>query len=64
MIAILEARLHALRRHLLDAARHLAGARMLAARLYRAGPVTALAMTCWLAGKGRFSSSRKARPRS
>ena len=29
-------------------------------RLYGVGPVTALAMTCWLAGEGRFSSSRKA----
>ena len=45
---------------LLDAARHLAGAKVLAARLYGAGPVTALAMTCWLGGEGRFSSSRKA----
>jgi transposase len=26
------------------------GARVLAARLYGVGPVTALAMTCWLAG--------------
>jgi len=33
---------------------------VLAARLYGAGPVTALALTCWLAGEGRFSSSRKA----
>jgi transposase len=56
----LETRLHAVRHQLLDAARHLAGAKVLAARLYGAGPVTALAMTCWLAGKGRFSSSRKA----
>src|SRR6516162_11296553 len=31
-----------------------------AARLYGVGPVTGLAMTCWLAGEGRFSSSRKA----
>ena len=45
---------------LLDAARHLTGAKVLAARLYGVGPVTALAMTCWLAGEGRFSSSRKA----
>jgi len=36
------------------------GARVLAARLYGAGPVTALALTCWLGGAGRFSSSRKA----
>jgi transposase len=33
---------------------------VLAARLYGVGPVTALAVTCWLGGAGRFSSSRKA----
>jgi transposase len=58
--AALEARLHEVRHQLLDAARHLAGAKVLAARLYGVGPVTALAMTCWLGGKDRFSSSRKA----
>ncbi len=56
----LEARMHAVRHQLLAAARHLAGAKVLAARLYGVGPVTALALTCWLAGEGRFSSSRKA----
>jgi transposase len=60
VIGTLEARLHALRHQLTDAARHLAGAKALAARLYGVGPVTALAMTCWLGGAGRFSSSRKA----
>ena len=45
---------------LLDAARHLTGAKVLAERLYGVGPATALAMTCWLGGAGRFSSSRKA----
>ncbi|HLB76863.1 MAG TPA: transposase, partial [Candidatus Dormibacteraeota bacterium] len=60
MTGMLEARLHDLRHQLLDAARHLAGAKVLAARLYGVGPVTALALTCWLAGAGRFSSSRKA----
>ena len=60
MLAALEADLDVLRHRLLDAARHLAGAKVLAARLYGVGPVTALAMTCWLAGAGRFSSSRKA----
>jgi transposase len=60
MTAVLEERLDELRRRLLDAARHLAGARVLAARLYGVGPVTALALTCWLGGAGRFSSSRKA----
>ena len=58
--AALEARLHVLRHQLLQAARHLTGAKVLAARLYGVGPVTALAMTCWLGGAGRFSSSRKA----
>ena len=60
MTDALETRLHAVRHQLLDAARHLTGAKVLAARLYGVGPVTALAMTCWLAGEGRFSSSRKA----
>ena len=60
VIAALEARLHAVRHQLLDDARHLTGAKVLAARLYGVGPFTALAMTCWLAGEGRFSSSRKA----
>ena len=56
----LEARLHVVRHQLTDAARHLTGAKVLAARLYGVGPVTALAMTCWLAGADRFSSSRQA----
>ena len=60
MTDCLETRLDELRHELLDAARHLAGAKVLAARLYGVGPVTALAMTCWLGGAGRFSSSRKA----
>jgi transposase len=60
MLAAVEARLGPLRRQLRDAARHLTGARVLAARLYGAGPITALALTCWLGGAGRFSSSRQA----
>jgi hypothetical protein len=60
VIDALEARMHTVRHQLLDAARHLAGAKVLAARLYGVGPFAALAMTCWLAGEGRFSSSRKA----
>src|SRR6516162_4005686 len=60
VIEALEARMHAVRHQLLDAARHLAGAKALADRLYGVGPVTALALTCWLAGAGRFSSSRQA----
>ena len=50
VIAALETQLHELRHQLLDAARHLTGAKVLAARLYGVGPVTALAMTCWLGG--------------
>jgi len=60
MLAGLEARLDVLRHRLLAAARSLTGARVLAERLYGAGPVTGLAMTCWLGGAGRFSSSRQA----
>jgi transposase len=60
MLAAIEARMEMLRKRLRDAARHLTGAKVLAARLYGVGPVTALALTCWLAGAGRFSSSRKA----
>jgi transposase len=60
MLAAIEARMAVLRTRLRDAARHLTGAKVLAARLYGVGPVTALALTCWLGGDGRFSSSRKA----
>src|SRR5262249_13838083 len=56
------ARLGPLRRQLPGAARHLVGAKVLAARLYGAGPITALALTCWLGGAGRVSSSAKAVP--
>ncbi len=52
--------LDVLRRRLLEAARQLAGAKELHARLYGVGPVTALALVCWLGGAGRFSSARKA----
>ena len=60
VLEALEGRMHEVRHQLTDAARHLAGAKVLAARLYGVGPVTALAITCWLAGKDRFSSSRQA----
>ena len=60
MLAATEAQLGPLRQQLRDAARHLLGAKVLAARLYGAGPLTSLALTCWLGGKDRFSSSRKA----
>jgi transposase len=60
VLAELETQLEALRHRLVDAARHLTGAKVLAERLYGVGPATALALTCWLGGAGRFSSSRKA----
>jgi transposase len=60
MLAATEARLGPLRHQLRQAAAHLVGAKVLAARLYGVGPVTGLALTCWLGGAGRFSSSRKA----
>ena len=60
MLTAVEARMGPLRKQLRDTARHLTGARVLAARLYGVGPVTALALTCWLGGADRFSSSRKA----
>jgi transposase len=60
VLEALEARMHVVRHQLTDAARHLTGAKVLAARLYGVGPVTGLALTCWLAGEGRFSSSRQA----
>ena len=59
MLAAVEARLGPLRHQLRDAARHLTGAKVLVARLYGVGPITALALTCWLAGEGRFSSSAR-----
>src|ERR1035441_6200278 len=60
MCEALEAELAAVRRRLLAAARQLRGARVLAESIYGAGPVTALALTCWLGGAGRFTSARKA----
>ena len=50
----------AARKVLTAAGRHVTGARVLADRLYGVGPVTGLAMTCWLGGAGRFTSSRQA----
>jgi transposase len=60
MLAATEAQLGPLRRQLRQAAAHLKGAKVLAARLYGVGPLTGLALTCWLGGAGRFSSSAKA----
>lgn len=60
MLGVLDEQLTQVRRQLLDAARHLRGARVLAAQVYGVGLITALALCCWLAGADRFSSSRKA----
>jgi transposase len=60
MLETLQTHLTGIRRRLLAAARHLRGAKVLTERLYGVGPVTALALTCWLGGADRFSSSRKA----
>jgi transposase len=60
MLEMTEAELAQVRRRLQAAARDLRGARVLAEQIYGVGPVTALALTCWLGGAGRFSSSRKA----
>jgi transposase len=45
---------------LLGIAAHVTGPVVLARELYGVGPLTALAMTCWLGGANRFSASRKA----
>jgi transposase len=60
MLEALDGHLDTLRRRLVAAARHLKGARELHTRLYGVGPITALALVCWLGGAGRFSSARKA----
>jgi transposase len=60
MCEVLEAELAAVRRRLLAAARQLRGAKVLAESIYWVGPVTALALTCWLGGADRFTSARKA----
>jgi len=39
---------------------HVRGDKVLTERLYGVGPITALALTCWLGGAGRFTAARKA----
>ena len=60
MLELTGSELDALRRQLVQAAGRLRGARALAGQLYGVGPITALALCCWLGGAGRFSSARKA----
>ncbi len=56
----LDEHLGAVHRPLVHAARHLRGAKILTEQIYGVGPLTALALCAWLAGAGRFSSTRKA----
>ena|ERR1022692_4924050 len=60
MLEVTGSELDALRAQLVKAAGRLRGARALAGQLYGVGPITALALCCWLGGAGRFSSARKA----
>src|SRR5258705_1971783 len=62
VLEALETRMHELRHQLTAAARQLTGAKVLAARLYGVGPVTGLAITCWLGRAGPVFSSRPAGP--
>jgi transposase len=60
MLDATERQLDQIRRQLLGIARHVRGAKALSDALYGVGPITALALTCWLGGADRFSSARKA----
>jgi transposase len=60
MLEATEAQMEIVHRQLLWTARHTYGAKVLTDRLYGVGPITGLALTCWLGGAGRFSSARKA----
>jgi transposase len=60
MLEVTAGELDVLRRQVIAAARQLRGARVLSESIYGVGPVTALALTCWLGGAGRFTSARKA----
>lgn len=60
MLQACEAQLEPLRRQLVGIAGHLRGAKVLVESLYGVGPITGLALVCWLGGAGRFTSARKA----
>lgn len=60
MLEAIEAQLNQLRRQLTGIAGHLKGPKALTESVYGIGPITALALTCWLGGANRFSSTRKA----
>jgi transposase len=56
----LDEHLSRLRQRIVATARQVAGARALMDASYGVGPMTSLALVCWLGGADRFSSSRKA----
>jgi transposase len=60
VLETLEQELDTLRRHLVATAKRLRGAKVLHQRLYGVGPITALALTCWLGGD-RFSARQAVR---
>jgi transposase len=60
MLEELEVHLDDLRRRLVGTARQLRGAKTLTESIYGVGPITGLALCCWLGGADRFGSSRKA----
>ena len=60
MLEVLEVHLEDLRRGLVHTAKHLRGAKTLTEAIYGVGPITALALCCWLGGADRFRSSRQA----
>jgi transposase len=60
MIDALDEQLDDLRRELRAAAKRFKGAVVLQQQLWGVGPLTALALVCWLGGAGRFTSSRQA----
>ncbi len=60
VLACMEEHMNDLRARIRAEARAMPAARELAARLYGVGPLSALALACWLGGSGRFSSSRQA----
>src|SRR5258705_5762179 len=60
MLEVLEVHLDDLRRRLGHTARHLRGPKTPVEAIYGVGPITELALCCWLGGADRFGSSRKA----
>jgi transposase len=60
MLEVIDVQLEQLRTRIRAAARGIPAARLLTEQLYGVGPMSALALTCWLGGAGRFSSTRKA----